>query len=207
MNKSFLLGFTMLFGIHVSVEAVPPHVPKVAAGLYSLLVFTLPITIDLINSLTSPSIVYKLHKDPKAWINSFLASLVIGTLAYSILDSYTPESKFNWAMSIKQEGGLLHKISPLYVYHKKLIKAIDELAHAPDDIPDDHLFKQNCEQLSSDLKNLEIETEAFTIPLITKLWHSDERLYSIPVPAHYALSFEWASGLINMHRGLHYDLR
>lgn len=211
MNKKFFL-FLMLFGMYSnSTHAISPNTPKVLG----------------ISTLVFGSLLSSLGQKPEDLPVRFFMVAFGSALVYYVSGRYTPHNKFISAFKItkkieadtlfkcrKESNATLYEILNIHEDYSFLraVKTLHnlfidlEMAHrnvlsAPEDLPEDAVFEEKCNQLASHIQYLQHEIKIYTKRIMhTTQWYNeinnDDGPYSEPVLS-YLDSVKWSTNLIS----------
>ena len=204
MNKRFSLVLVFLLGGAVPVRAIPPSAPRDFAGPIALVVPLECIAFDIIKRYAFDGRRgWQAIKNPKAWLGFAVCGIACGALSYYILQKYTPQYTFTWALGVKNEieadplimcrncnneqvkqeilqcirgRPFMTAVDDLYGQFKRLESAHSWITGAPVDVPDDVSFKRDCENLGQEIENLLSQISQYARRIIwTKQWFEELR--------------------------------
>lgn len=199
-NKTVKKLLLLIFftGYFTQAQAVYPHTPRETA-IYGFLIgsIVMPLEIAFLEKISGGEQFSKTIKNPKLWMGCALASLAYSGLSYYILQKYTPEYTYNWALDIQRRIENYNQLNYLHMTKAELTNIIQQgskhhlmnvvhylwldfhlleqssacLTKAPEDLPDDVNFAKNCEELNVKIKELQQAIKQCVLRIVhTKQW-------------------------------------
>ncbi len=207
--KQSLLFFLLCSNV-VPVHAVSPDAPQKCLKNFLIMAVAGPIFLASLEAI-SPR-----NEFPKACLWFTIGNAIYWSLVYRIVQKYTPQAKYAWALRVKnlveknpllvsrdvikdikaecnQPRSLIMRfirvidnfikrktppfmdaVKQLYMRFRTLEYAYKCILGAPEDMPDDLLFKKECEELAEKIKHLQSQVEKCAKVIVnTKEWDAE----------------------------------